>query len=1006
VAVRKTVTVLFCDIVDSTVLGETLDPESLRRVVGTYFEECRAILERHGGRLEKFIGDAVVAIFGVPTTREDDALRALRAADEIRDRLEHLNADFERELRIRLRVRTGVHTGEVVVDVDGRDGFTTSGDTMNVAARLEQAAGAGEILIGAPTRLLGGDAIVVEDVEPLPLKGKTEPVDAFRLVRVLPRVSPFARRDDAPFVGRQRELDVLQGAFDQAVRERRCVLSTVVGAAGVGKSRLTREFVELLEKHASTLVGSCVAYGDGITFLPLCEALEPVLGPDPRAGALEILAGADRDEEVADRIAEALGFRSGGPTDDLAWAFRRLLEAIASERPLVLVLDDIHWAEATLLDLLEYLATFLSGSPILLLCLSRPELLEERPTWAAPRDNTSVTVLSPLGAEDSFVLLGHLDEDHALAGDDIRRIVDAADGNPLFLEQLLALNAELTSGGDLVVPPTIQALLVARLDQLEPGERRVLEYAAIEGRQFRRSALTELVPEGARRELGSDLLSLARRHFIRALPQDGVDDDDMFAFAHALVRDAAYEAIPKETRAELHVRLAEHRERAGSPPEIAGNHLAKAARYRLELGREDEVTQAIGARASRLLATGGRRALTLGDDRAAAKLLERACEFVSVDDDAGRVLRIELARAFAGAGRLGEARSVLADVAAASRGAGERAHELRADLGLLNLRSQTDAELTMAELETTAEQALPVFERLEDERGLAEAWWLIHWARFRTGRYALSLEAAEQAVAHARHAGDRREELRGLGAIAMATKWGPIPVEDALSLCDDVVARADGARLVEAFADRVRSCLLAMTGDFELGRTHYERATATFEELGLSVSSIGMAVEVEQVERLAGRLDVAEAVLRSAGERLREIGDVGYLSWVEPMLARVLALGGQEAEAVELARRSRDEMQADHAFGQIASRLAEAVALTADGQATAAEAVALEALELVEATDMLDIHGDVLLALAEIDAMSNRPEAAATRVASAIAFYERKGDVVSATRARERVGVA
>ena len=1001
---RKTVTVLFSDIVDSTSLGETLDPESLRRVVGRYFDESRSILERHGGRLEKFIGDAVVAIFGVPATREDDALRALRAAGEVRDRLESLNEDFERELGIRLQIRIGVHTGEVVVNEDGRDGFSASGDTMNVAARLEQAAGAGEIIIGAPTRQLGGDAIVVEPLDPLALKGKSERVAAFRLVRVLPRVSPFVRRDDAPFVGRQRELEALRRALDQAVSERRCVLATVVGAAGVGKSRLTREFLDSLDESTQTLVGTCVAYGDGITFLPLCEALAPVLGSDPRAGALALLMGRERAEVVADRIGEALDYRSGGPTDDLSWAFRRLLEAIAAGRPLVLVVDDIHWAEPTLLDLFEYLAAFLSGSTILLLCLSRPELLEERPTWTVPRDNAGVTVLSPLPDEDSFVLLEHLDERHALAEEDVRRLVDAADGNPLFLEQLLALNAEIEPGSALVVPPTIQALLAARLDQLEAGERQVLDYAAIEGRQFRRAALVELLPEEAHIDLGPNLLSLARRQFIRPLgAQEGADDDDMFAFAHALVRDAAYETIPKGTRAELHVRLADHRERLESPPEIAGNHLAKAALYRLELGREDEVTRAIGTRASELLATGGRRALTRGDDRAAAKLLERACEFVPVDEEAGRVLRIELARALGGAGRLGEARSVLADVAAASRHAGERAHELRAELGLLNLRSQTDAGLSMAELESTAEQALPEFERLGDERGLAEAWWLVHWARFRTGRYALSLNAAEQAVEHACRAGDRREELRALGAIAMATKWGPIPVDEALARCDDLVARADGARLVEAFADRVRGCLLSMVGDFERAREQCERATATYEELGLSVSAIGMAVEVEHVERRAGRLDVAETELRAAGDRLREIGDVGYLSWVDPLLARVLALRGENAEAIALARRSRLEMQPDHAFGQVAARVAEAIALTGERDTAAARNVALEALDLVEGTDMLDVWGDVLVTIANVELADGRDEAAAARFASAIELYERKGDVVSAARVREQL---
>jgi len=1004
VQLRKTVTVLFSDIADSTSLGETLDAEVFGRVLQRYFDEVRSVLERHGGRVEKFIGDAVLAVFGVPVAREDDALRALRAAAEIRERLELLNDDFERGLGIRLGVRTGISTGEVLVSEGSGEGLTASGDTMNVAARLEQTASAGEILIGARTRLLGGDAIVVEELAPLELKGKAAPVVAFRLLRVLPHVSPYGRRDDAPLVGRQQELAGLHDALSRAMGNAECVLATVVGGAGVGKSRLVREFLAAVEDSVRVLVGRCAPYGEGITYLPLAQALEPVLGADPRPRVLELLLEDERRGAVADTVAAALGGSEGGGSgEEMFWAFRRLLEALTKELPLVLVVDDIHWAEPTLLDLLEHVASFSSGAPILVLCLTRPELLDERPSWTAPRENAVLAVVAPLADHEAAALAKHLTPERGLDAGELRRIVEAADGNPFFLEQLLALNSSVGSGAELVIPPTIQALLAARIDRLEAGERRVLQSAAVEGREFRRGAVVELLPWEARGEIDANLLSLTRRQFVRP-SHAGDPGGDSFSFAHGLVREAAYGETPKERRADLHLRLADYLGKdLSTPVEIVGYHLADAASYRLELGLGDERTEEIAARGAELLATGGRHALDLGDDRAAAKLLERASELMPIDEPSGRALRLELGRALAGSGRLEPARAALAEITAAAQLEGGRALELRAELGLLNLRAQTDAQLSMVELEATAERALPELERLEDERGLASAWWLVHWARFRLGRYADSLAAAEQTVEHARRAGDRREELRALGAIAMATKHGPTPVTEGLARCDELVERSGGASLMEAFAARVRGFLLAMTGEFERGREECRRSVELYEELGNRVSALGVVCELEVVERKSGRLEVAEEELRSANVRLREIGDVGYLSWVVPQLARILALRGKVDEAIELARSSRAEMQPDHSFGQVTARLAEAIALTSNGTLEAAEEVALAALELVERTDALDVHADVLLALADIDRAHGRTSQASVRVARAIELSERKGDVVSVAHARSLV---
>lgn len=987
-AQRKTVTVFFSDVVGSTSLGESVDPEVLRGVMERYFHDVRAVLERHGGTLEKFIGDAVVALFGIPVTREDDALRALRASAEIRERQDALNDELERAHGVRIEVRTGVNTGEVAVG-DSVDGFRAAGDTMNTAARLEQAAAAGEILIGALTRELGGDAIEVEPVEPLDLKGKAGGVEAFRLVRVLPDASPYARREDAPLVGRRVELDVLRAALDRAVTTARCELVTIVGPAGVGKTRLARETLATLGDGFRVLAGRCVAYGEGITFLPIAQALRQALGDE--GPALEI------DEAVSERIQALVRGEEAGSTDEMFWAIRRFLEALAGKRPLVLVVDDIHWAEATLLDLLEYLATFTAGAPMALVATSRPELLEERPTWSSPRENATVIVLEPLSEAEAAELAESLGG--GLGEQEVRRLVRAADGNPLFLEQLLALNADGT-GDELVVPATIQALLAARIDQLPDGERRVLEHASIEGREFHRRAVVELLPEETRASAGAHLLALARSNFVRAARSSG--PDDAFAFVHGLMRDAAYQSIPKNTRAELHVRLADHLEHGPeSAGEPVGLHLAEAVRYRRELGRDDELTRDLARRASERLVAAGRRALAVGDDRAAAKLLERVTELVGSEDDVGRGARFELGRALAGAGRLEAAGATFAAVGASARSAGDRSLELRSDLALANLQAQTDVTVTMAELSSRAERALSELEQLGDERGLALTWWLLHWTRFRAGRYVESAEAAEQAVVHAARAGDRREELRALGAIAMAAKWGPTPADEILRICDEIVERADGARLVEAFADRIRGVAYAMFGEFQRGREACDAAVAIYEELGLPVSAIGVASERERVERLAGDLDAAERVLRDASKRLREIGDLGYLSWIDSTLARALALDGRADEAVATARASRSEMQPDHAHGQFVARIAEAIALSSEGMYSGAEEIVAEALLIADATDSIEAQAEARSVLASIHAALGRHESAQARLAEAIELYERKGNIVSAARLHE-----
>jgi class 3 adenylate cyclase len=519
---RKTVTVLFSDVTGSTSLGERLDSESLRSVMSRYFDLARTVLARHGGTVEKFIGDAVMAVFGVPEVHEDDALRAARAAVELRESLDGLNDELERGWGARLQIRTGVNTGDVVARDPTAGQSFVSGDAVNVAARLEQAAQPGEILLGPQTLALVRDAVRVEAVEPLSLKGKAEPVPAFRLVEVLPGAPAFARRLDSPMLGRDAELATVVDACDRAERGPGCELVTIVGVAGVGKSRLIREVSSRLADRARILEGRCLPYGEGITFWPLAEIVKQAADiddTDPPEGAVgkmgAMLAARDAEQVplIVERVGAAIGLgQAHGVIQETFWAFRRLLETLAHDRPLVAVIDDIHWAEPTLLDLIEYITHFSRGHPILLLCTARPELRDDHPEWG--RAGTMVS-LRPLGPTESEELIRNLLGDVRLPAKVQTRVVEAAEGNPLFVEEMLRMLIDdgllrrddghwvpTIDLSEVSTPGTIQALIASRLDRLGEDERAVIQRAAVVGKVFYWGAVTELSPEEARAKVG------------------------------------------------------------------------------------------------------------------------------------------------------------------------------------------------------------------------------------------------------------------------------------------------------------------------------------------------------------------------------------------------------------------------------------------------------------------------------------------------------------------------
>ncbi len=993
---RRTVTVVFSDVTGSTALGEHLDPETVRHVLRRYFEEARAALEQHGGTVEKFVGDAVMAVFGIPQLHEDDALRAVRAAVSLQRRLAALNEELARDWGAAIAVRTGVNTGEVIAGDAAEGASFATGDAVNVAARLEQAAAPGEILLGDPTRRLVADAIRVEPIEPLELRGKSSPVTAWRLVEVLPDAPAFTRRIDAPFVGRRHELDTLEAAFERAASGS-CQLVTVLGPPGLGKSRLARELLNAVRGRARALVGRCVPYGEGITYRPLAELVQQVAGTET-GGLASIVGGVDAGDLVVERIEGAIGrVDAAGQPEEIAWAVRSLLERLARDRPVVAVFDDLHWAEPAFLDLLEYLAGFASGR-ILLLALARPDLLENRGTWAVPRQNAQLLALTPLANENVDALVDQLAGGAELTESKRSRILEAAEGNPLFVEQMLALEVEVEGAGDEVgVPETIQALLAARIDRLDPSERALLERGSVEGRSFHRSAVASLLPAGDRDSVGRDLMALVRKELIR--PDEATfAGDDCYRFAHVLIRDAAYGSIPKELRAELHERFADWLARAAAErlpeyDEVLGHHLDAARRYRLELGPAGERERELGRLAAAHVVRAADRAIARGDLAAQRSLLTIALESLPPDDPMQPGVVSELGYALAEAGEYDTADAVLRRGADARvRASQARVHVAQSYLRYL--RQPRD----IAEHQAVAEEAIPILAEAEDELGLLRAWEFLAWLHYGQGRSGAAEAAWERSIEHARRAGRRRDELVALSWLASIAVWGPMHRVDALARCEGILDDVRDHLAGRALVLGLLGCLRACEGAFDVARDLLAQREAIFAELGLEHESARHAHAAAWVEMLAGDVPAAERILRRGYETLEKLGAPVQLQVAASYLARAVALQERWDEAEELAGFA--ERLDPTGIAEIASaRCTRGKAAANLGRLREGEELVRSGVELIDTTDFLLDRADARLDLADVQRLVGRDDEAGAALAEARRLHEQKGNVVSARRA-------
>ncbi|MEO8246197.1 MAG: adenylate/guanylate cyclase domain-containing protein, partial [Chloroflexota bacterium] len=980
---RKTVTVLFIDAVSSTALGEQMDPESLRGVMTSYFDAMRQTIEGHGGAVEKFIGDAVMAIFGVPTLHEDDALRARRAAIEIRRRLTDLEPQLRADRGVAIEWRMGINTGPVVAGDVAAGQRMVTGDAVNVAARLEAAAAPGEILMGAETHSLVHDAVNAEPLAALSLKGKTEPVPAWRLVGAEEGSGRHLRPQEAALVGRQRPLRLLKEAFRGAVEERVCHLFTVLGTAGVGKSRLVEEFIATLGDQAAQASGRCLAYGSGITYWPVAEALRSGIGISEAATPQEAgaaVAGVLSGEPEAGRIAAAVGTLIGLTTDahdqeELFWAVRKTFEALARGRPLVLVLDDIHWGESTFLDLVEHIADWTRDAPILLIAMARSELLEKRPGWGGGKRSATIVQLEPLSELESDELVGSLLGEADLPADFRARIAAASEGNPLFVEELLAkliddgflqrVNGGWAASGDLrelAIPSSIQALLAARLDGLAAEDRSVIESGAVEGKLFHRGAVTALAPELSRDHVRERLAGLMRMELVRP-DQAAFAGEEAYRFRHLLIRDAAYRAIAKQTRAELHERFADWLQRVAVDrvveyEEIIAFHLEQAYRYRTELGPPDAAAVELARRAGTMFAGACRRADARGDVAATVDLMDRAADLLPHDTER-RLLLAQVAPKVLAAGDGPRAESMLQEVVAEA----EAVHDARAAawarLGLLGVQSSTQS----SELSDSAREAEKLRDQLielgdaegaqQAELGAAAGLFAMGRAGESGARVQAVLDAVDTSSSLARQARAQRG-----GAAA----FGPMPAAEVLRLIDDDAA--GGIQLPSAGLDGAR--MLALQGRFAEARALVQQASERISELGNQIEISTGHEWAAYVALLAN--DTGEAVrnLQLSYYELIATGDRAFASTTAAALAEAYLQDQALDEAWQYASIARDTSASDDFASQAGGRQIQARVLSARGQHVEAEALASEAVAIVGRTDFLVMHGDALVHFGQV----------------------------------------
>ena len=1020
---RRIVTIVFCDLVGSTEMGARMDPESMRWILDRFFGLIKSRVELHGGRVEKFIGDAAVAVFGLPRVHEDDPLRATRAAIAIRDSVIELDKEVDRQRGITLATRIGINTGEVVTGDPAAEAISITGAPVNLAARLEQIAEPGEIVVGQDTFRLIHDAVTAEEVGPVRLKGFDEPVLAHRVLKALPAAPGRPHRSGPPLVDRDVEGAVLGEVFDDVSSGGHCRSVTVLGPPGIGKSRLVEEFVRAHAHETTTLSGRCLSYGDGITFWPISEIVQWAAGlttADDSDTALakirDLVPGIDREEVVARRVGQALGLVRGTPSlDEIFWAIRRLFEALSTARPLTLVVEDIHWAEPKLLDLIEYIGDRSRDSPILVIATARLELLDARASWGTRVSNATAIILEPLEAADANAILRDL-----LAGGELdpvvrARIVEIAGGYPLFVEAIvthLIDEGSLVREGDrwaaasdiseLATPPSISGLLASRLDRLEPSERAVTERAALIGRDFRLDEVIVLSPEGSDEQVRHDLDSLVRKELIRRLPSTGRGGDN-YSFRHMLLRDAAYEGMRKSIRAELHERFAnwitsQEGLRIEPYQEIIAYHLEEAFKYRAELGPVNEDVKRLSHRAGAYAAEAGRRAVERGDMPATVKLLGKAATLIENDDPARLALLPWLADALFQMGQHERAESILDAMLEGADRIDDPVLEARARMERYTWRLVTDpGGVSVDELQRVVVDALETFERSGGPDQVAAGLEVIGVVYRLTGKMSAMLDAGERALG----LGETTSSAATTSAdtMAQALLMGPTPCEVAYARLESLKDAFANEPMVHATIALPAAIVLAMLERFGEARALADESAAVFDELSQARYAADAAHVRGLIDWWDGDTEAAERAMRSSHRSFEDRGETGDAALVAADLAQILLDLGRHEEADVLAKGIERDAPSFWLEQQIGWRRVSAKVAAKQGDLAAGAALAHEAVQLASSTDMITVRSDALTDLADV-CSPHRPVDAVAAAEAALDLCLQKGSLTGARRAR------
>jgi class 3 adenylate cyclase/tetratricopeptide (TPR) repeat protein len=1034
----KRISVIFCDMVRSVETADRLDPEINDRIMDRYHQVIRTVAERHGGAVGAVVGDGVLIVFGVPIWYEDHALRAVQAAHELRKALTELDREMSERYSVTVKVRMGVHTGEALVGPKaGPEGVR--GEIPNLAHRLQSAAKELDteeepVLLSQATMQLVRDAVKVDALGPLRLEGLQQPVSAYRLVSIDREATRRRRLTDIPLVGRVQEVRLFQELFQRTVAEETCHLVRLLGPGGVGKTRLVEEFWNKVGDQAKVLGAHCLPYGEGITYWPLVVMIRQaadITATDPPSAAYDKLRALVGSEPGAARIttgvAQMLGVGAGaGSQTEIAWALRRLLEVLAQERPLVVVIDDLHMAEDTLLDAIEYVAEEIRDAPVMLVCIARAELLERRRGWAGAKLNSFSLGLSPLSMAEEREHIGRvLDRKqleqpiHERIAGMTDRIAELSEGFPLYAEDYVALLEDLLAEGSeaaldkLPAPPTIGDLMNDRLERLGLDERAVIQRAAVVGKQFHVADVIALTPDHDRHRVEAALEALASRELVQRDPDPvpllpAEESGDAYKFRHVLMRETAYERIVKETRTELHERYATWLETAASPErmaefdELIGFHLAEAYRYRADLGFNSEEDRRLAQRAGERLAAAGRRAANRGNIQVSLKLLERAVQLLPEGHQARLDAALDLADGRTDAGEFERAVHEYQGVVEAAKTARNPTLLMHARLGLLDVMSFRDPERVLGGT-SEIQEAILLFVRAGDDLGLVKARRLNAYVNFAVGRTGVAEAEARRAVELAERKGFENLEAKARRLLCIILFWGSTPLDEVVGYAEQTMAWASARNIAspQAAALNVLGRAAAMRGDFELARRLNQQARDIKIDMGEVLTAAADSVADGLVELLADEPAAAEVTLRTGLATLEEMGGTGPLANVAAMLARALIAQGNDQEAEQHTRICEELAATSQLDSQIKWRSLRAIILARRGELAEAEDLSQDAVHLAASCEQPDTQAEALADRAEVLRLAGKNSAATKALERAIKLYMSKGNLIAASKLKD-----